>query len=378
MSAGSHATQADLLATAFAGLGQIVADPADLHFGLTFRIAGPPPSVAELRARVAERVGASSPLAERLVWAEGARWERAADFDPAEHVRELGGSGPAAVRSFAALPGRPPWMLLVEPAESDWRLHYLVHHARQDAQAALRTVVSLLGEGRTGSSAPSRPPGWWTPGSLVPGVLRTLRTGQPTAGTPDETKREFAERVIPVSILREVADARKITVNQVLLSALRRAGGPREVLMPLSIRDGADSEFVNRIALTRVALTSDRAVRRDSRRRRVARERQAWRLLSNGRNDRLAGWMLRRITNPATMTATVSNLRVDERITLLGKEVLGISAIPWLPPGHRWFALLVTYLADTTLTVLAQSEADKLVDAWVSAVDDMRRREDRR
>ncbi|MGM1063882.1 hypothetical protein [Saccharothrix sp. Mg75] len=408
---GTHSRQpADFMAAAFARLGLITRDPTDLHMGLVFRMTGPRPSLDLLRARVAARIERLSPLRQRLVHGEDVHggdvhggdvcWEDDPDFDVAHHVRELPahvGVLPArTVLADSFAPERPPWGLWTAPDGPDsWSLYYLTHHARQDAGAAVRTVTALLGEEepaavRTAAVRRSRRRGWSGLLALAPDLARTYAPA-PTA-TPGEhgPGRVLGQRAVPLSALKDIAGRTGATVNQVHLAAMAEAldrwapgGSPRQIALPMETRSGEeDDRFTNRIGLMRVALPGGdvdrvRGVVAAAGRRRLERHRRAWRDVADHASHRAAGWAQLRITDPSRVAVTLSNIRVASPLVLLGAPVTDVTAIPWLPPGHTCFGLLVGYGDVARLSVLAPEGAPdpaELVDLWHDAVDALHHR----
>ncbi|MFI9005842.1 wax ester/triacylglycerol synthase domain-containing protein [Actinosynnema sp. NPDC053489] len=391
-------TAADFLATSFAGLGRFAPDPTDLVIGLVFRAAGPCPPVDAVRQRVASRLDRLSPLTERLVVGEGVRWEPDPDFDLAHHVRELprqDGVAPArAVFAGSFDPARPPWGLWIsDNGSGTWDAYYLVHHARQDAGAAARTVVALLGDDEP---APWRRTvrrrswlhGWPGAVSLLPDLLRTRRAAEPAPRWPVGEGRVLSWAAVPVGALKQVAKRTGATVNQVHLAALADALAGwlpevprRQVCLPVETRRTGEphDDFANRIGLVRVALPCGAGtpggrlhdVVASVSRARTARHRRAWRDVSDNASARVAGRVLALTTDPAQVGVTVSSIRIAGPLDLMGARVLDVTAIPWLPPGHTCFALLVGYGDEVRLSVLAPEGApdpSDLTRSWVQAV----------
>lgn len=393
---------ADFLGNAFARLGQIGPNPGDVHFGLAFRIAGPRPSLEELRARVATQVERLPQLTQRLVAQATVYWEQDPDFDIARHVHEL--PRHAGVRSVQSIladavdPMRPPWGLWVaEDAESDdsWKLYYVVHHARQDAAAALRTVTALLGDGAVTSTPGSRPQGggWSSLLPIYPDLLRTRLPAPPPPRGNYGPARVIGNQVVDVALLKEVAEHTGATVNQVHLAAMsaaldrwepRPGAQSRQVNIPVDTRlaDGQDDDFANRIGFARVALpcgksTLEARLRRviaAAGRRRFARYRRVWRdLVRNGKNE-AAAWAMQRITDHTQVSMTLSSIRVPSPLTLADAPVLEVTAIPWLPPAHTCFVFLTTYADKARVSVLAPEGApnpEELATLWSDAIHEL-------
>lgn len=391
---------ADFLGTAFARLGQIAPDPGDTYFGLTFRIAGPCPSVEELRARVAARIDRLPRLTERLVARATVEWERDPDFDVARHVRTLP-SHTGVLSAQAVLgtpdPARPPWGLFVaEDSNDSWRLYYVVHHARQDAAAALRTVTTLLGDddvpAATPAPAPTRRSGWPL---LLPISLDLARADRAAALRPRKygTGRTLGARDVDFALLKEIADRAGATVNQVHWAAMssaldrwspRPGVARRPVNIPVDTREPGDSDVANRLGFMRVDLPCGdagaadrlRAVKSAAGRRRTARYRRAWSDLTRGAASPAATWAMMKITDHTRVEMTLSSIRVTEPLSLMSSPVLDLTAIPWLPPAHTCFAFLATHGGRAALTVLAPEGApdpDALASHWSDAVHELHR-----
>jgi hypothetical protein len=387
---------ADFLGTAFARLGQISPDPADTWFGLVVRIAGPCPSVEELRARVAARLDRLPRLTERLVARATVQWERDPEFDVANHVHTLPphtGVLPAHEVLGAPDAARPPWGLWICEDADSWRLYYLVHHARHDAGGALRTLQVLLGDLPVENGA-ARPRGRGWP-ALLPISLDLARTKLPAPPVPLRKYgpgRAVATADVDLALLTEVADRAGATVNQVHLAAMSSAldrwsprpeVSRRPVNIPVDTREAGDSDVTNRLGFMRVGLPCGtagpaerlRAVRAAAGRRRTARYRRVWGALTRGASD-AASWAMRRITDHTQVAMTLSTIRVAAPLTLAGAPVLDVATVPWLPPAHACFAFLATYGDRATLSVLAPEGAPDpaaLAGHWSDAVHELHR-----
>lgn len=384
---------ADFLGTTFARLGQLVPDPSDTWFGLVFRFAGPCPSTEEVRERVARRLELLPRLTERLVARASVQWERDPDFDVANHVRTL--PRHAGVLSAHDIgvpePARPPWGLWVTPDDDGWRLYYLVHHARQDAGAALRTVTTLLGDDVPAAPAQKHGRRGWP--ALLPISLDLLRTKLPAPPVPPKAygqARAVATGEVDVALLRAVADRTGATVNQVHLAAMSAAldrwsprpeVSRRPVNIPVDTREPGDSDVTNRLGFMRVDLPCGsekrlRAVRAAAGRRRTARYRRVWAAITRGGGSKAAAWAMRQITDHTQVAMTLSSIRVPAPLSLMSQQVLDVTALPWLPPAHACFAFLATYGDRAALTVLAPEGAPDpaaLTAYWRDAVHELYR-----
>lgn len=386
---------ADFLGTTFARLGQLAPDPADTWFGLVFRFAGPRPSAEEVRERVAARLPLLPRLTERLVARASVQWEPDQDFDVARHVGTLPPhTGVLSAREILAGtpdPARPPWGLWLAEDDDSWRLYYLVHHARQDAAAALRTVRTLLGDDDLPATAgKNRRRGW---PALLPIALDLVRARR---STPVPLRKYGPGRTVAtaetdVALLTAVADRTGATVNQVHLAAMsaaldRWAPWPavsrRPVNIPVDTREPGDPADVNRLGFMRADLPCGaaapdarlRIVRAAAGRRRTARYRRVWGGITRGGGGRAAGWAMLRITDHTRVAMTLSSIRVTAPLSLMGQQVLGVTALPWLPPAHACFAFFATYGDRATLTVLAPDGAPApadLVTHWTDALHEL-------
>lgn len=387
---------ADFLGTTFARLGQIAAEPSDIYYGLVFRIAGPCPSVEELRARVAGRIARLPLLSHSLVARASVSWVRDLDFDIKHHIRALP-PGTTALPAQALLagaldPARPPWVMWVSADDDCWRLFYLVHHARQDAGAAVRIVTALLGDA-TVTVTPKRPEGrgWPAAVPLLPDLLRTYRSA-PVPRDAYGPGRTLGWRGVPTTLLREVAQRTGAAVNQVHLAAMsaaldRWAPWPdatrRPVNIPVDTRGAEDTNaFTNQLGFMRVALPCGpaspadrlRQVKAAANRRRTARYRRAWAGLARAADPRAATWAIQRITDHTQVSMTLSSLRVPGPLTLADAPVVDVTTIPWLPPAHTCFAFLASYGDHTHLSVLAPEGApdpETLAAHWSDAVREL-------
>lgn len=383
---------ADLLGTAFARLGQIAPNPADTYYGLVFRFAGPCPPVADVQARVASRIARLPRLTERIVARQTVQWERDPDFDVARHVRTLP-RHTGVLSAHEILPDGPDvtWGLWLAEDEDGWRLYYLVHHARQDAAAALRTVITLLGEEDSpaeGPPAPARPRGKSALAPIALDLARMRFPGPPVPRKAYGQGRAIASAEVDVALLTEVADRTGATVNQVHLAAMswaldrwspRPEVSRRPVNVPVDTRAAGDSLMANRLGFMRVGLpcgeadveTRLRTVRAAAGRGRTERYRRVWAAITGGGGHPVAASVMQKITDHTQVAMTLSSLRVPGTLTLAGAPVVAVTALPWLPPAHECFGFFATYGDRAVLTVLAPEGAPDpaaLAAYWSEAV----------
>ena len=383
---------ADLLGTAFARLGQIAPNPADTYYGLVFRFAGPCPPVAEVRARVAARVARLPRLTERIEARQTVRWARDPEFDVDRHVRTLPPhTGVLSAHELLADGPDVTWGLWLAEDDDGWRLYYLVHHARQDAAAALRTVIALLGDDEPaaeGPPAPARPAGKQALAPIALDLARMRFPGPPVPRKAYGPGRAVASVDVDVALLTEVAARTGATVNQVHLAAMswaldRWSPRPevtrRPVNVPVDTRADGDSIMANRLGFMRVGLPCGeadvearlRVVRAAASRRRTERYRRVWAAITRGGGHPVAATVMQKITDHTQVAMTLSSLRVPSALTLAGAPVVAVTALPWLPPAHECFAFFATYGDRATLTVLAPDGAPdpaELTEYWREAV----------
>ncbi|MFC3455798.1 wax ester/triacylglycerol synthase domain-containing protein [Amycolatopsis speibonae] len=373
-------------------------------------MSGPRRPLDEVREMVESRVARLFPLTERLKADTPPEWTRVPEVDIRYHVREA--PRQATVHTAHSLlgdwhdPSRPPWgvWLTEQGGDGTWNIHYVVHHARQDAGAALRTIVALLGDdepprwrSETGARSSSR--GSKALLSLLPDLMKARLSAAKAPQAPQGRGRVLVCDEVQLDRLTAVARASGATVNQVHLAAFSEAldawlpaqeeGSRRDVLVPVETSGTCLSDdFVNHLGLMRLELPVSgskpdehlRHIVRAAGRRRTATHRKAWGPLLHDASSRAVGWALRTTTDPTKVGMTASSVRAEFPLRLLGLPVLDVTAIPWLPPGHLCFALLVTYGDRARLSILAPEEAPDLagltrrwresVEARAGAIDD--------
>ena len=209
-------------------------------------LEGPPPSLAELRARVGERLPAryrqrvrSSPLGLRAP-----AWVDEPGFDVGHHVRRVALPAPGGRAELAELMGRtmaermdrdhPLWdITLCEGLEDGrWALICRVHHALADGvsgTALLRVVYDMTQEAapvavgvRPSSGSAVRRLG----GALLGATRGGLALGSallpvhgPSVTGPIRSGRRYAWTSVPLSSARERRRDLHVTVNDVALAA---------------------------------------------------------------------------------------------------------------------------------------------------------------
>jgi hypothetical protein len=206
--------------------------------------------------------------------------------------------------------------------------------------------------------------------------------------------------------IRAVCEATGATVGQVHLAAMaaawrvwkppaqaqgKRGAQSREratCLIPVDTRsvspETGESTYANRIGLLSGRLPCHQAdplrqlatVMSDFPRGFLGRQRVVLRALTEEVPERVAGWALRRLTDPARVAVTISHVPVDAPLSVMGQPVEEVGAVPWLPPGGRCFTLAVTYGGQFRLSVLTPGrppDPADLVSLWASAIADLRR-----
>ncbi|WP_436952895.1 wax ester/triacylglycerol synthase domain-containing protein [Streptomyces sp. SudanB182_2057] len=240
-----------------AGIGARPSPP----IGMALLFTGTPPSLADLRARVADRWGGVPQLRRVLLrpgqpsWLRRHRWHPSEDVDLGAHVTEVraavpgDGMGQEAFTGLLArlvtqpVPGgRPPWRLLLvrpgqERAQERFALILTAHHALMDGRSLERLLSGLLDSGserrgttRRGVRAAPAPRGAGRP-------LDILRCGRalPRLRGPARPERDFAWSGLDTDTVRAARRALPglgATFNELLLAAsagaLRAVHGPPE------------------------------------------------------------------------------------------------------------------------------------------------------
>ncbi|MFI5887789.1 wax ester/triacylglycerol synthase domain-containing protein [Streptomyces sp. NPDC051554] len=406
--------QVSLLTKTFLTLGTSVADPSDLYFGFHLRMRGPSPGLTALREKVDHRAHGQPLLTHRLAFQEGhAWWEPDPDFDVTHHVQALTAPGlaPGPAQALLTAPpdaSHPRWGLWLHRTDTeDWAITFLAHHAVMDATAMLHTLQALLGPDADDMEAlPRHRPARASrrAASLLPLLPDLLATYLPHVTSPPPParwhQRELAHASVDLELLRTTARANGSTLNQVhlaaLAGALRTWGTPNGyahrpwwqrgpyVLVPVdtrATRQGATAitpRSGNQLGLLRVPLPcghpdgTDRltAITTTAGRRHTARRRSALRTLTEHTPERLASWLLRRLTDPGDVVLTASHVRAPGLMTVLGAPVIELTAIPWLPPGHSCFTFLTTHNQTARLSALTSAPAQnpqQLVQQWSNA-----------
>ncbi|WP_199439841.1 wax ester/triacylglycerol synthase domain-containing protein [Umezawaea beigongshangensis] len=375
----------DLLTRTFLAMERGVPDPADVHFGVLLRCAGPAPRLDELRAHVGARLGRLPALTSRLTGEPA--WEQDPDFDVARHVHLVPGLPvePVPVRRLVdAAPGhdRPLWRAWLLPGDGGvWGLAFAAHHALLDGSGVLHVLRVLFGDHEPAPVVPRAPRGLAVL-RVLPNVLSTLRRAPdlPVLGALTG-KRRLDHASVALADLRAVADATGTTVGQVHLAALagavRRWSGAGErgrdvpVCVPVDTRTAEERDSLGvHLGLHRSVLptgTADPAARlritaRRLSRRRTATARTATRALVDDVPSRWSGIAMRRLGDRRNVALTASVFRPSSLTHVLGGAVQDVFALPWLPPGHGCFTILAVHGARASLSVLTDTGVDATRD----------------
>ncbi|WP_434445413.1 wax ester/triacylglycerol synthase domain-containing protein [Lentzea sp. E54] len=406
--------RANLWTRAFYGMGQVVTEPSDLYFGFVLRAAGEAPALEDLRRHVAQRMVHVPVLTYRLeADGSGITWVRNENFDIRDHVQAgvlpEPGRSPAQtlLARGASLPLWGMWLVPVAD-ENRWELHYLTHHAVQDAAGAIRTLQILLGDEEPRAIAAASRSGATASVlralAVAPDLLSTYRPGlvRPSPPAPAGSPRSLAYAQVPTGVLKAIARTRRATVNQVHLGAMAialdnldrertgspvpRSGRPTYVAVPVDTRvDGEpDGPIGNHLGLIRVPLPSGSpspataldSVIRSTHTRRLAQWRRFWHEVSHGRAEWLAARALPRIVDPLRSAFTVSGLNINGQVVWRGEPFHEILPLPWFPLGGSCFTLSASYRGTTTMSVLGHGgpfEPQRLAVLWKEAAFELER-----
>ncbi|WP_153408167.1 wax ester/triacylglycerol synthase domain-containing protein [Nocardia macrotermitis] len=381
----------DLLTHTFLAMEQAAPDASDVYFGVLLRCGGVAPSVGELRAQVMSRVGMVPALTHRLN--DAVEWEPDPEFDIENHV--LVADGPVDVRPVREWMPDPPghdhplWRMWLLPGTgAEWGLAFAVHHGVLDGTGVMR-ALEVLFAGRAGSTVDDEVSGSAVAAlRAVPNMLRTLRSAPELNVFGELTgERRSDTAAVPVARLRAIADAAQVSVGQVHLVAM--AGAVRRwtgvdadvpVCVPVDTRrsDEHDRSGVH-LGLVRIALPT--ATEDPMRRIRLAAQRMSQRRMSSARIGaralidnvpvRWSGPALQRLGDRRKVALTASVFRSAPGLSILGRPVADLFALPWLPPGHGCFTILARYGATATLSVLTDTGvrgADELARGWAREV----------
>jgi hypothetical protein len=275
----------------------------------------------------------------------------------------------------------------------------MVNPVRADAQGWWQALLVLLGDGpppapRPGK-APGAPPWWRSLPRMAPELLHTYRAPPPVPGLAPATGtgRLFATGSVPLALVKEAARAGDSTVNQLILAAVAvavRADEPAvqplddpPALSTVDIREPGEVPWLdNRFVTVRLPLPVSARTNRErldtlrltAGRERMDRLRRGLGDLTDRAPDRVAGYVLGRMTDPARVHMTTGNTYMRETMTVFGTPALRATGIPWMPPAQRCFSWAVSYGDQCELALQCpEGAADptKLAARWVEAVQDL-------
>ncbi|MDT0316916.1 wax ester/triacylglycerol synthase domain-containing protein [Streptomyces millisiae] len=371
------------------------------HFllsGLVLELAGPPPTIDELRAHVRERL----PL---LPTPSDAPVER--------HVRELRVTpGPhAAAAAHDELVNRPlacpeePWdVWLVHGFGTDRHLLcYRAHHALHDGLTVARISRLLFGTAPATPAAP-RPPAPRPPfGARVAGLTRVTRDAaqllrpaprRPLLDLPRKNERLLASTTVPVGRLRSAAGRLGCSVLDVHLAALSRAAErfdptgwtgegrrARGFGLPVALGQDTGRPYVgNRFTIAlvpvpwrepdlarRAQLIARHTARLKPRSTRWAHEVTLGRLGPRG-----VSALSDRVFARAGLQTTVVTAAAD--LGYEGREPLRVTPISCLPAHLPCLPALVVWRSQATCAFTADAafpEARELAEHWRAALDEL-------
>ncbi|WP_228993603.1 hypothetical protein [Streptomyces sp. DH8] len=386
-------------------------------------LSGPPPSLADLRAYVAFRLGELPLLTSRVEGGRRSRWQPAADFAVDRHVHEVVADGPAArdAALHTALnapfaPGASWGVWLVHGHEPDaYALCYRFLHSCQDGSAAAMTFRAMLGEGEPSArplpgrkgltGAPRRVGAALALATTSMARTFAVRGHRPgTAFTPSGERRLWRGRV-PVDTLRRIGAGRGGSAHDAHLAALAgalsawsaRAGVPLPrvtAVLPVDARRAEEEQtWGNRCFALPIDLPTGPApgrpdgsrdeeaplrrldrVMATTRKLRGATWRQAVQDLVRFMPDRPTAWYLRRVLSPRVTNVMATSMPLADKGSLGETQVTGTALLPLLVPGHLFGVGLsffgdwaeVSFVADRALPL-----GELLPELWEQAVGEL-------
>ncbi|CAL9381557.1 wax ester/triacylglycerol synthase domain-containing protein [Streptomyces sp. enrichment culture] len=374
-----------------------------LPAGFLFAFSGTAPTLASLRARIAERAHRIPALCYRID-----RKSRAflpvERIDVARHVHEarLSGDddGTGAGRLMLSRPtagdDRPPWdVWLVHGPGGEYSLCYRTDHAFQDGVGAAHTARALLDDDPAGGPPAYRGgrPALRGLASAVGGVAASFRgSDKPGFDVPVSGRTAFCQTVVPVERLRAVGRVHGATVNDVFLAALAHAVGtwhrkntgsahpPLPVAVPMSVRAPGE-EYVpgNRIVVARVLLPCDAPSSRHALSRVVARTdsmrtgrlRESLRLMLAAGPRGVGARVGTRLVNGRSVAGPVSSVNFGNALVHQGDAARRSVVWSGLGAGIRCLVTLTSQHDTACLAVIhdeALTTADELPDLWLAAL----------
>ncbi|MFE2283322.1 wax ester/triacylglycerol synthase domain-containing protein [Streptomyces sp. NPDC059443] len=359
---------------------------------------GRPPSVQDLRERVAERAERLPALHYSLSGdGKSARWS--GRLDPAQHVRVLAaGEGESESDRGAELllaqgpparDSRPPWEVVLISRPGGYSLGFHGDHALFDG-VLIRTLLRTLidDDPAAGAALPRperpRPAGIADTLAQQAALWRTTEPA-PAFATPSGGPRQVRHADVALSHIRGLARAYGVTVNDIYLAALAHAvclwqrdgtHPPVEAAMPVSFRrPGEEGELGNRMALARIVLPCDdsspmealRRVAAQTARQKRLRQRDALRVLSALTPGAAAVWFAPRLAH----TLIASNVAFGSTLTHRGDVAHAAYGVIDVHGLHQCFAGLVGYQDTARFTVIHHPDAPigaVLPSLWLDAL----------
>ncbi|MFF1904816.1 condensation protein [Kitasatospora sp. NPDC058218] len=373
---------------------------------LLLDFAGPPPTVDDLCERVAERAARLPALHYRPSGnGRTARWS--GQLDPGRHVRVVAAGVVAADHAAANDPGaelvlaqgppprdeRPPWeLLLITRPTGGYSLGFHGDHGLYDGALTIALLRALIDD-RPAAGAPlprpCRPRLTGITDTLAQQAALWRAPGPAPAFTaPAAGPRQVRHADAPLSRLRDLARAHRVSVNDVHLAALTHAvhlwnrGQPGETHPPLATgvpvsyrRPGEETTVGNRIALARVVLPCDEAsplqalrrVAEQTGRQKQVRQRDALRVLSALTPGAAAVHFVGRLSH----ALTASNIAVGGALTHRGDMALAAYGLTDAPGPGQCYTCLTSYQDTVRLTVVHQPGAPIGTDLprfWLAAL----------
>lgn len=382
-----------------------------LPMGIMLDFDGPVPTLAGVRARIAERVADIASLHYEVDRDEkGLR--AVAELAVDDHVHRLdlprgelddtNGGARAADRMMISTPltsGRPPWDLWLIPRARGYSLCFRSDHALRDGAAAVCITRALLDDrpGWRPRTHPAVTPGLRGFTSVTGQALRALRSPDvPEAFTaePAETQSMFHADVA----LDDLHEARRVhggTVNDVYLAALSQAvrrwheertgrtHPPMPISMPLSVRaPGQELAVGNALVTARVTLPCAHG---DPRRAlqhvisqteplRRSHHRHAARLMLATLPSAVGMRAALRLADAEAVPALASTIEVGPEFTHQGQRATHAAMFIALAGGLRCYTALTTYRDNARLTVVHDdglTGIDTLGHHWLTAVREL-------
>ncbi len=376
---------------------------------------------ADLRARVAERIGALPRLRQRVddLASTAPAWVDA-EPDLGWHVSEVETGGPLDAAALRALAGellaerldheRPLWRIDVAPlADGGAALIGRFHHAMADGVSAIRLVGELLWDPAPAPASTAAAPrkaaaqplqGVAKPGRVahareIGGALRReLRPGHDTALDrhigPD---REVAWRAFPLQRLKSIEHraGEGVTVNDVVLATV--AGGLRRwlddggksirVQVPVSLhsRDEGEGQIGNRDSFLNVdlplaepdALARLLAVNTETSERKLDHDAETLYDFFHavGRFRPLYEGVTRLTSGPREFALSVSNVPGPrDRPSILGHEVTGLVSFAEPADRHALRVSVVSLGGDLAFGLCSDPDSIAALDELAVALDD--------